>query len=162
MGKSLLNSQRQGCGLDGLSWHLPGSVARRGHGCPRGKEALTMPGIQGTWNPLPPTPMLLPSACPSHSPLSPCDVPPPPATPKRAKSLEQLSSDSLSLQRWPALPAKNTLSQCSSLHFAYVLQPNSAFKAFLFHLLINFYLPRRREDNTGDAVCDVCCSLTTL
>lgn len=47
--------------------------------------------------------------------------------------------------------------------FAYIfLQPNSAFKGLLFHLLINFYLPRQREDNTGDTVCDVCCSLTTL
>lgn len=94
----------------------------------------------------------------THSPFR-HDAPPPTATLKGAKSLEKPSSSSLSLQSCPM----NTLPQCSPLHFAYIfLQPNSAFKDFLFHLLINFYLPRRREDSTGNAVCDVCCSPTAL
>lgn len=118
-----------------------------------------MPGTRVAWNSWPPAPIPFLSGCLSHMTPPPCDVPP---RPKKAQSWEKLSSDILSLQSCSALPAKSMLHQHSPLHFAYIFsQPNSAFKGLLFHLLINFYLPRRRED-IGDAVCDVCCSLTTL
>lgn len=82
---------------------------------------------------------------------------------KRPQSPQNLFQHLLSLQSRPA-PLQGAHLPHSLLYiFAYiVLQPNSAFKGLLFHLLINFYLPRQREDNTEDGVCDVCCSLTIL
>ena len=127
------------------------AVARAGGG------QLIMSETQRASNSWPPAPVPHTQShphvmCLPHTPI-----------PKRAKSWEKLSSHLLSLQSCPALPTENPLSPLSPLLFAYIfLQPNGAFKGLLFHLLINFYLPRQREDNIGDAVCDVCCILTTL
>lgn len=101
------------------------------------------------------------SSCGSHTVSPMCDVSLT-VRPKRAKSLEKLPSDTLSKAPQPSLP-RTRFPHILLYIFAYIfLQPNSAFKGLLFYLLINFYLPRRREHNTGDAVCDACCPLTTL
>lgn len=88
-----------------------------------------------------------------------------PALPLKEATIpaESLPASSLP-SKPPSSPARSSPPPQPPLHFCLhsFLQPNSAFKGLLFHLLINFYLPRQREDNTGDGVCDVCCSLTIL
>lgn len=56
------------------------------------------------------------SSCGSHTVSPMCDVSLT-VRPKRAKSLEKLPSDTLSLQSSPTLPAENTLSPHPPLHF---------------------------------------------
>lgn len=56
------------------------------------------------------------SSCGSHTVSPTCDVSST-ARPKRAKSLEKLPSDTLSLQSSPTLPAENMLSPYPPLHF---------------------------------------------
>lgn len=86
-----------------------------------------------------------------------------PALPLKEATIPAESLPASSPFKAAQLPCKELPSPTVLYIFAYiVLQPNSAFKGLLFHLLINFYLSRQREDNTGDGVCDVCCSLAIL